>query len=55
MPRRAVDKRRYKRRNRIKIIFGRLQDWRRVPTRYNRWPKVFLSAIAVAALVIYWL
>ena len=37
------DKRRYKRRNRIEIMFGRLKDWRRVATRYDRCPKVFLS------------
>jgi transposase len=49
------DKRRYKRRNRIEIMFGRLKDWRRVATRYDRCPKVFLSAIALAARVIYWL
>ena len=49
------DKRRYKRRNRIEIMFGRLKDWRRVATRYDRCPKVFLSAIALAALVTYWL
>ncbi|WP_282027839.1 transposase, partial [Ruegeria faecimaris] len=49
------DKRRYKRRNRIEIMFGMLKDWRRVATRYDRCPKVFLSAIAIAALVIYWL
>jgi transposase len=49
------DKRRYKRRNRIEIMFGRLKDWRRVATRYDRCPKVFLSAIALAALVIFWL
>ena len=49
------DKRRYKRRNRIEIMFGRLKDWRRVATRYDRCPKVFLAAIALAALVIYWL
>ena len=48
------DKRRYKRRNRIEIVFGRLKDWRRVTTRYDRCPKVFLSAIALAAIVIYW-
>jgi len=36
------DKRRYKRRNRIEIMFGRLKDWRRVATRYDRCPKVFL-------------
>ena len=47
------DKRLYKRRNRIEIMFGRLKDWRRVATRYDRCPKVFLSAIALAATVIY--
>ena len=46
------DKRRYKRRNRIAIMFGRLKDWRRVATRYDRCPKVFLSAIALSAIVI---
>lgn len=32
-------------------MFGRLKDWRRVATRYDRCPKVFLSAIALAATV----
>ena len=36
-------------------LFGRLKDWRRVATRYDRCPKVFLSAISLASLVIYWL
>ena len=49
------DKRRYKSRNRIEIMFGRLKDWRRVATRYDRCPTVFLSAIALAATVILWL
>ncbi|MBR9653587.1 IS5 family transposase [Thalassovita aquimarina] len=49
------DKRRYKRRNRIEIMFGRLKDWRRVATRYDRCPEVFLSAVALAATVIFWL
>lgn len=48
-------KRRSKRRNRIEIMFGRLKDWRRVATRYDRCPIVFLSAIALAALAVYWL
>ncbi|MFC3061030.1 tyrosine-type recombinase/integrase [Paenirhodobacter populi] len=47
------DKRRYKRRNRIEIMFGRLKDWRRVASRYDRSPKVFLSAIALAATVMF--
>ena len=49
------DKRRYKRRNRIEIMFGRLKDWRRVATRYDRCPIIYLSAIALAATVLFWL
>jgi transposase len=49
------DKRRYKRRNRIERMFGRIKDWRRVATRYDRSPTVFLSAIMLAASVIFWL
>ncbi len=49
------DKRRYKRRNRIEIMFGRLKDWRRVATRYDRCPMVFLSAVALAATILFWL
>jgi transposase len=48
------DKRRYKRRNRIEIMFGPLRDWRRLATRYDRCPKVFLSAIALAATGMCW-
>jgi len=49
------DKRRYRKRNRIEIMFGRLKDWRRVATRYDRSATVFLSAIALAATVLFWL
>jgi transposase len=49
------DKRRYKSRNWIEIMFGRLKDWRRVATRYDRCPTVYLSAIALAATVLFWL
>jgi transposase len=49
------DKRRYRRRHRIEMMFGRLKDWRRVATRYDRCPVVFLSAIALAATVMFWL
>jgi transposase len=49
------DKRRYKRRNRIEIMSGRLKDWRRVATRYDGCAKTFLSAVALAATVISWL
>ena len=49
------DKRRYTRRNRLERIFGRLKDWRRISTRYDRSPTVFLSVITLAAAVIFWL
>ncbi|AGI68743.1 hypothetical protein OAN307_c32240 [Octadecabacter antarcticus 307] len=52
---RAMDKRRDKRRNRIERMFGRIKDWRRVATRYDRSPTVFLSTIMLAATVIFWL
>jgi transposase len=48
------DKRHYKRRKRIEKMFGRLKDWRRVATRDDRCPEVFLSTFALAAVVIYW-
>ena len=32
-----------------------LKDWRRVATQYDRCPKVFLSARALAVLVLLWL
>ena len=49
------DERRYKRRNCIEIIFGRLKDWLRIATRYDRCAKTFLSAVALAATVLFWL
>jgi transposase len=49
------DKRRYKRRNRIERMFGRIKDWRRVATRYDTSPTVFRCAIMRAATVMFWL
>ena len=49
------DEERYKSRHKIEVMFGRLKDWRRIAMRFDRSPTVFLSAIALAALVIYWL
>lgn len=48
------DRRRYKRRNRIEIMVGRLKDWRRVASRYDRCPIIFLSAISLAATALFW-
>jgi transposase len=46
---------RYKQRNRIERMFGRLKDWRRISTRYDRCAHTFMSAICIAATVIFWL
>ena len=45
----------YKRRNRIERMVGRLKDWRRIATRYDRCARTFFSAICLAATVIFWL
>jgi transposase len=45
----------YRLRHRIENMFARLKDWRRIATRYDRCPILFLSACALAATVIYWL
>ena len=49
------DKGLYKRRNLIERMFGRLKDWRRIATRYDRCAHTFMSAISIAATVIFWL
>ena len=49
------DKALYRQRHKIENMFGRLKDWRRVDTRYDRCAHTFMSAIAIAATVIFWL
>ena len=46
-------KRRYKRPNRIEIMFGRLKDWHWIATRYDRYPKIFLSAIVLTTVMLW--
>lgn len=45
----------YRQRHRIENMFGRLKDWRRVATRYDRCAHTFFSAICIAAAVTFWL
>jgi transposase len=45
----------YRQRHRIENMFGRLKDWRRIHTRYDRCAHTFMSAICIAAIVIFWL
>ena len=45
----------YRHRHRIENMFGRLKDWRRIATRYDRCAKTFFGAITLAAIVIFWI
>jgi transposase len=45
----------YRQRHRIENMFGKLKDWRRIHTRYDRCAHTFMSAICIAATVIFWL
>ena len=49
------DKTLYRLRHKIENMFGRLKDWRRVYTRYDRCAHTFMPAIAIAATVIFWI
>lgn len=49
------DKSLYRQQHKIENMFGKLKDWRRVHTRYDRCAHTFMSAIAIAATVIFWL
>lgn len=44
----------YRQRHRIMNMFGKLKDWRRIHTRYDRCAHTFMSAICIAATVIFW-
>ena len=45
----------YRERHKIKNMFGKRKDWRRIHTRYDRCAHTFFSAICIAATVIFWL
>lgn len=49
------DKELYKQRHKIENMFGRIKDWRRIATRYDRCSHTFFSAICIAAIVIWWI
>ncbi len=49
------DKTLYRQRHKIENMFGRIKDWRRIHTRYDRCAHTFMSAICIAATVIFWL
>ena len=49
------DKTLYRQRHKIENMFGKIKDWRRIHTRYDRCAHTFMSAICIAAAVIFWL
>lgn len=49
------DKELCRQRHKIENVFGRIKDWRRVATRYDRCALTFMSAISIAVTLCYWL
>ena len=50
----TLDRRAYKRRNVIERLFGRMKNWRRIATRYDRLARNYMAAIALVAIVAEW-
>lgn len=48
------DELRYRERHLIENAFCRLKDFRRVATRYDKLARNFLSAVALATLIAFW-
>ena len=45
----------YRQRHKIENMFGKIKDWRRSHTRYDRCAHTLMSAICIAATVLFWL
>jgi len=48
------DRAAYRRRNVIERMFGRLKNWRRIATRYDRLASTYIAAIALVAAITQW-
>jgi transposase len=44
----------YRERNLIERMFGRLKDFRRIATRYDKLARNFIAAVVLAAAIIWW-
>jgi transposase len=44
----------YRRRNLIERLFGRLKNWRRIATRYDRLARNYIAALALFAVTTEW-
>ena len=49
------DPEKYKRRNLIERAFCFLKDWRRIATRYDKLAVNFAAAVAIAAIILWWI
>ncbi len=45
----------YRDRNAIERMFGRIKDFRRIATRYDRLATNYLAAVSLVATICYWL
>jgi hypothetical protein len=45
----------YKQRHKVENMFAKLKDWRRIAMRFARCAHAFLSAIQIAAIIIFWI
>lgn len=48
-------KNQYKQRHKVENMFAKIKDWRRIATRYDRRADVFMAAITIAAIIIWWI
>ena len=51
----AFDAKRYRGRNVIERMFGRLKDFRRIATRYDKNANNYMAGLCLAALICYWI
>jgi transposase len=51
----SFSKKFYKQRHRIENAFGRLKDFRRIATRYDRLARNFLASVCLVAAIVWWI
>jgi transposase len=51
----SYSKKLYKQRHKIENMFANLKDWRRIAASYDRCAHTFMSAISIAATIIFWI
>jgi transposase len=51
----SFDRKAYKQRHLIENAFGRLKDFRRVFTRYDKLARNFLASVCLAAAIVWWI